>query len=265
VRKIIVIFALLFIVATTTYAFSPMGYPWFTWGDLSYQTGGEEDGFKGDGYIEQGIDWFPILGWTANTFVGIHGVASDNSDQYWNNKFGIMPGVKFRRNFNFGQSTALELAVGYRWEYYAYFDGHDSSRGIGFGNWYIGGNWDDNRWSWHSWGEISNGAGDPDNSFKVDMYVQQGFKATTLGKWAVVPYAGFRVVQSDHSNYYWNNKVGPRLGLEFQRPVGTGAIALGVRGDYYLYNSGDVDDEVFATIYMTWWFSGDHKKDREVK
>ena len=267
-RKIIVSFAVLFLViVSVTYAFSPTGYPWVTWGDLGYQIGGEEEGFKGDGYIEQGVDWFHTLGWTANTFVGINVVGSDDSDQYWNNKFGIIPGFKFTRTFNVNEDTSLELAVGYRWEYYQYFSGYDSSsRGIGFANWYIGGNWDGKRWPWHSWGEISNGAGDPDSSFKVDMYVQQGFKAATVDKWTVVPYTGFRVVQSDHNQDYWNNKIGPRLGIEIQRPIGDGgAISFGVRGDYYLYNDSDVDDEVLGTVYMTWWFSGDHKKNREVQ
>lgn len=264
-KKIIIISFLVLFVCSVSNAFSPMGYPWFTWGDLTYQTNGAEDGFKGEGYLEQGVDWFPLLGWTANTFVGVHAVGSDDSDQYWNNKFGIMPGVKFKRSFNFGEATVLEVAVGYRWEYYAYFDGHDSSRGIGFGDWYIAGNWAED-FPWHSWGEISNGAGDPESSFKVDAYIQQGYKLATLGQWTVMPYIGARVVQSDSDDDYWNNKIGPRFGLEFQHAVGkNGSIAIGARGDYYTYNDSGVDDELIGTIYLTWWFAGDHKNNQEGK
>lgn len=144
---ILVVVSVLMLLAFTVVAQAePLGYPWSTWGEIT-QTLGDTDvdqGFKLDGYVEQGVDWTKVGAFTLNTFVGLRGTVSDHSSEYWNNKWGPWIGLKMKLDGKpFSSQSWSNLAVGVRWEYVDYFQGHNDtdSRGVVFLQWGLGGDW----------------------------------------------------------------------------------------------------------------------------
>ena len=121
-------------------------YPWFTYGNLSNYSGGNENpGTKFDGYIEQGVDWYqfhgngPIL----NTFLGMNGTFSDKSDRWWDNMWGPALGVKVKLPIKLSEFNGGEVAVGVRGEHFEYTGGaapvSNENRVVVFVQWYFGG------------------------------------------------------------------------------------------------------------------------------
>lgn len=123
---------------------TPLGYPWSSWGEISESRGGREHGFKLDGYTEQGVDWFRINNskWILNTFGGIRVTVSDETSDFWNNKAGILAGIKIKRPVKLFSGVFGEIAIGVRGEQNQYFSGlENETRGIVFFQWWVGGNW----------------------------------------------------------------------------------------------------------------------------
>lgn len=122
----------------------PIGYPWFTWGELSQTWDHTETGIKFDTYLEQGIDWLKIgnTNWIFNSFAGVRLVQSDQSD-YWNNKIGPWFGIKFKLDFRFPKLNYGQIAIGARGEHYSYTRNSPGSdlRGLVFIQYSAGGDW----------------------------------------------------------------------------------------------------------------------------
>lgn len=138
---------IMFLLIGTAFAEMPLGYPWITWGEVTQTFDAKtEKGLKIDGYLEQGIDWFKI-GDTPlifNTFLGLRGVFSDHSEDWWNNKWGPWLGLKVKYPISIKDGWGL-LAVGFRWEYYNFVSDakpyNNDSRLLGFLQWSFGGDW----------------------------------------------------------------------------------------------------------------------------
>lgn len=102
--------------------------PWMTWGEASYTVAesGKEEGFKFDGYFEQGYVLSHIGGgWFTVPYVALRATGSQNSEEPWNNRVGPWVGVEARKPLDLGNGKWAEIAVGVRGGYYAYFDGSD--------------------------------------------------------------------------------------------------------------------------------------------
>jgi hypothetical protein len=102
----------------------PVGYPYSGYAALSNTWGSEdEDGYKLDGYGEQGIDWVRLGSsrWLFNTFVGVAGTVSDQKERYWDNKAGPRAGLKLRWEGPAPGSGWSNMAIGVRAENYQYF------------------------------------------------------------------------------------------------------------------------------------------------
>ena len=137
----------------------PLGYPFTSWGEITQTPiGHDETGFKIDGYIEQGVDWFKVFNtdWKFNTFVALRGTAATHQIDYFNNKIGPWAGFKFKKTFDFGNDNSGSLYLGVRWEYYHYLDSgppekidhhlfftsiRDDNRLTFFLQWSFGGDW----------------------------------------------------------------------------------------------------------------------------
>lgn len=128
----------------------PIGYPWFTWGEVTQTINGSEKGPKLDGYVEQGIDWTRFrLGKTEgilNTFAGLRFTASDEGNDYWNNKIGPWVGVKAKFPVRVNPQSWGEISLGVRAEHYNYFRSkpdHNAPEviGVAFFQWSLGGDW----------------------------------------------------------------------------------------------------------------------------
>jgi len=146
-KRTILIALLLFGLLTLTsnsQAEGPIGYPWFTWGELSETWDHIETGFKFDTYLEQGIDWAKIgnTNWILNSFAGIRLVQSDQSN-YWNNKIGPWFGVKVKHDFQLFKDSWGQIAIGVRGEQYTYTRNSPGSdlRGVVFFQYSAGGDW----------------------------------------------------------------------------------------------------------------------------
>jgi hypothetical protein len=140
------IFLLVF-AAALSYAETPIGYPWSTWGELTQTFDArEEEGLKLDAYLEQGVDWTKMAkpDLTLNTFLGIRGVVSDHASDYWNNKVGPWVGMRVKHPVGIRDGWG-GLALGLRWEYYAYLTDSkpvpNDSRFVAFLQWGMGGDW----------------------------------------------------------------------------------------------------------------------------
>ncbi len=123
-----------------------LGYPWATWGELSYSTSNDiEKGVKLDLYVEQGIDWTRLGGtqWIVNNFVGLGLVVSDHREDFWNNRIRPAVGLKLKHPVHMSVNDWGELAIGIRGEYFGYFHESDKStlRGVAFFQWSFGGDW----------------------------------------------------------------------------------------------------------------------------
>lgn len=143
----IVASCLILISSAAAYAETPLGYPWSTWGELSYSFDArQEKGLKLDTYVEQGIDWLKIgnSDFTLNTFVGLRLTASDHSEDYWNNKVGPWVGLKVKHPISIKDGWG-EFSFGLRWEYYSYLTDSkpvsNDSRFVAFLQWGLGGDW----------------------------------------------------------------------------------------------------------------------------
>ena len=118
-----------------------IGYPWSTWGGISYAPNGNVDkGVILNSYVEQGIDWmeFNQSAWILNTFAGVDISVSDHSEEYWNNKTRPTVGQKVKHSFDSG----ADINLGMRGEYSDYFRNSAGNdwRGIAFIQWSAGGN-----------------------------------------------------------------------------------------------------------------------------
>jgi hypothetical protein len=139
-RTVLFVVMVLLLTAGNALAFDVVGYPWSTWGEVSGDLTNSKlkEGFKIDGYIEQGVDWFKVGPLVIDTFVGLRGTASSQTQDYWNNKVGPWVGAKAK----FPLSTG-EIAVGVRYEYYHYMtDAYgNEGRAVAFVTWGFNGDW----------------------------------------------------------------------------------------------------------------------------
>jgi len=146
-KAIIISCLFLLIFSSVSFAETPIGYPWSTWGELSHSFDArQEKGLKLDTYLEQGIDWLKVgnSDFTLNTFLGLRLTASDHAQDYWNNKVGPWVGLKLKHPVSIKDGWG-QFAFGARWEYYVYTTdakpvGNDS-RFVVFLQWGLGGDW----------------------------------------------------------------------------------------------------------------------------
>lgn len=151
---IVAAIAILFTVSVTTAcAWTPLGLPYESYGEVRVVPDGVEHGFQLDGWVEQGIDWTTIgrSNWVLNTFVQPHLSISDNQNQWWNNKASIWAGVKIvNRDLAIGSSGEWgKITFGIRGELNHYFDSdgqgrsfwRDGTRAVGYMQWSFGGDW----------------------------------------------------------------------------------------------------------------------------
>lgn len=141
-----IILAMVLSAATPAHAGdTPLGYPWSTWGEISNTTGSDlENGLKFDGYLEQGVDLTRAGSWVLNTFGGLRFTKSDESADWWNNKWGPSVGIKLRRNLDLGEKHWGVTSVGFRVEQYHYNNRapvDEDTRYVLFLQWSAGGNW----------------------------------------------------------------------------------------------------------------------------
>lgn len=123
----------------------PLGFPWSAWGEASDASGSDvENGWKIDGYAEQGIDWFQLGDGYINTFAALRFTASEHEEDWWNNKWGPYLGVKWRVSPNCGEDSYCAFNIGYRWEHLDYNDFapvDTDTRHVVYLQWSAGGNW----------------------------------------------------------------------------------------------------------------------------
>ena len=115
-----------------------------------------------------------------------------------------------------------------------------------------------------SWGEIRLQDSDIEESLIGDGYFEQGVDWAKLPfNWTLNTFAGLRFTQSNDSDHWWNNKVGPWFGVKVKHsftifPASWGEVALGVRGEYYKYtNSTSRNTDFVEAAFGQWSFGGD--------
>jgi hypothetical protein len=122
---------------------------------------------------------------------------------------------------------------------------------------------------WSTWGELSNSWNGIENGFKADFYIEQGVDWFRISgtEWKFNTFIAGRVVQSDNSKDYWNNKIGPWFGFKFKHPVelfsgNWGEISIGARGEYYYFTGSNApqNDDIRAVVFLQWSFGGDWSK-----
>lgn len=136
---------LLFLNTGALAADGPLGYPYMSWGEISYPKGGSEHGLKLDTYLEQGVNWFKInqSSWIFSTFGALHLTLSSEWSEYWNNKISPIAGFGLKRTFQLLPGSYQQLFIGLRGEHTYYFDTTVTAewRGLAFAKWGFGGDW----------------------------------------------------------------------------------------------------------------------------
>ena len=133
-----------FVFISPASAFGPIGYPYSSWGQISFVDGAEPDeDFAVGAYVEQGIDWVKFNNtWTLNTFAGLGINWNSIEDHYWDNKTIPTVGVKISHPLNLGQWGVIGFGI--KEEFYKYFSSSktdDQSRTVVFVEWSFGGDW----------------------------------------------------------------------------------------------------------------------------
>lgn len=127
----------LYLVSSSALCLETGDTPWMTWGEGSYAVteSGNEEGFKFDGYIEQGYV-VSNLGnnWSLVPYVALRATVSENSDEWWNNRATPYLGIEVRKPIDLGNGGWAEVSFGVRAGYYANFDG----KGEGLAQAYVG-------------------------------------------------------------------------------------------------------------------------------
>src|SRR4030042_5699745 len=127
-------------------------FPWLTWGEVSKTVAGKDNpGWKGDGYLEQGIDWTKLgnkkYSPVFNTFVGFRFTVSNHPEYWWDNKLGPWFGAKLKWDVQPYPGAWGQIALGIRGEYYTYFGTvrdrpfDNDLRCVAFLQWSFGGKW----------------------------------------------------------------------------------------------------------------------------
>ena len=122
----------------------PLGYPFLSWGEVSYTWNKLQTGWLLDCYFEQGIDWFKLHDFVFNTFTGLTIVQSDDNLAYWYNKISPRLGIKIKRPFRLFGGIWAQLDLGVRGEYDIYTSGQGSKdllSVIVYLQWAFGGDW----------------------------------------------------------------------------------------------------------------------------
>lgn len=122
---------------------------------------------------------------------------------------------------------------------------------------------------WSTWGELTHTFdAREEKGIKLDAYFEQGIDWLKVGNtdFTLNTFLGLRGTVSDHSKDYWNNKVGPWVGLKLKHPVtitdGWGQFAFGIRWEYYMYTTDSkpvANDSRFLT-FIQWGLGGNWKK-----
>ncbi len=148
-RRVTIISICFFLLVFTSvsHAETPIGYPWITYGSLSYAFDARaEKGLKLDTYLEQGVDWLKVgnSDFILNTYLGLNITASEHSEDYWNNKIGPRLGVKLKHPISIKDGWG-QFAFGVQWEYNSYFGDSkpfsNDSRFVAYFQWGLGGDW----------------------------------------------------------------------------------------------------------------------------
>jgi len=146
------VLSLLFVVCLVVGGFvenvsaEPIGYPFTSWGAITSSNSNEnENVFKFNGYLEQGVDWVRFNKSTLNTFVGLYGVQSDETYDYWDNKVALFVGAKIKNPLDLGVTDWGGMELGVRGEFYDYTrDNSPITRDAAvvlFLQWSFGGDW----------------------------------------------------------------------------------------------------------------------------
>ena len=148
-KGLIIAVVVVFLAGVTSVSFAgggldPIGYPYFSWGEISQGWGdkGLEEGLLVEGYVEQGIDWFEKNDWVFNTFIGLRFNFSSESEDYWNNRVGPWIGIK--ASHPFWSPGWGSVSLGLRGELYEYTTSagpNNDSRITAFFQWSFGGDW----------------------------------------------------------------------------------------------------------------------------
>lgn len=142
---ILAVLWILFPVPVKANAFSPLGLPWESYGEIKAVPDGIDRGIHLDGWVEQGIDWMRLGNskWILNTFVQPHLTLSDNQNQWWNNKGSLWVGVKLiDRDLAIGPSGIWgKTSFGIRGELNRFLNGRDETQLVVFIQWSFGGDW----------------------------------------------------------------------------------------------------------------------------
>jgi hypothetical protein len=115
---------------------------------------------------------------------------------------------------------------------------------------------------WSTWGEVSGDLTDSKlkDGLKIDGYAEQGVDWFKVGPVILDTFVGIRGTASNQSADYWNNKVGPWVGIKAKLPFSTGELDFGVRYEYYHYMTDAYGNVGRAVAFMTWGANGDWRK-----
>lgn len=122
---------------------------------------------------------------------------------------------------------------------------------------------------WITWGTLSHAFdARAEKGLKLDTYLEQGVDWLKVGNSAFVlnTYLGLSLTASDHSQDYWNNKIGPRVGVKLKHPIsikdGWGQFAFGAQWEYNVYttDSKPVNNDSRFIVFLNWGMGGDWKK-----
>lgn len=132
--------------AAPAFAWSPVGLPYQTWGEVTYTEGDKrvESGFKYDTRVEQGVE---VARFGAGNrfavvpFAALRLTVSDNSAHTWNNRFAQELGVKVKYDVPVRDGHWGQVAVGIKAENTMYFSGDSALGGQVFIQYGFGGDW----------------------------------------------------------------------------------------------------------------------------
>jgi hypothetical protein len=122
---------------------------------------------------------------------------------------------------------------------------------------------------WSTWGVLSHSLdAKTEKGLKLDTYLEQGIDWLKIGNsdFVLNTYLGLGITLSDHSQDYWNNKIGPRVGVKIKHPIsikdGWGQFAFGAQWEYYSYttDSKPVNNDSRFVVFLQWGMGGDWKK-----
>lgn len=240
-RTLIIALSILLIIASPAFAAN-----FSSWGSVNLT---EEEGLRLESSFKQSL---PIN--NLAIFVSLDLYQSSKRDQFWNNY--LVPAIGIEYNF------PLELIKAFNWQNYSlgligqveiYTDIDLQILTFHpYFNWGFGGRFS-TYLPYSSWGNL-------EYTELEGLLLETAFKQGVQWKQFVV-YGSFQIRQSSYRHQLWNNRVTPRIGIEYILPIkifkkGWDGYRIGVNAGYHI--STDEKVVIFTAMFylLNWSFGG---------